>query len=151
MSFAVDNQHAKDRATQHAGEMISGINETTKKEINGLLNQAFNNQLNKKELLEKLQTSFAFSKYRANMIANNEVGTAYIQGTVKQHQELMKRTGIEGRKYWQTSNDDKVSDICMDNQNQDWIPFNQDFFSGHFCPLGHVNCRCKLRVRPFKP
>ena len=151
LSFAIDNQHAKDRATQHAGEMISGINETTKKEINGLLNQAFNNQLSKKELLEKLQTSFAFSKYRANMIANNEVGTAYIQWTVKQHQELMKRTGIEGRKYRQTSNDSKVSDLCMDNQNQDWIPFNQDFFSGHFCPLGHVNCRCKLRVRPFKP
>ena len=63
------------------------------------------------------------------MIANNEVGTAYIQGTVKQHQELMKRTGIEGRKYRQTSNDEKVSDICMDNQKQDWIPFNQDFFS----------------------
>ena len=79
MSFAVDNQHAKDRATQHAGEMISGINETTKKEVNQLLNQAFNNQLSKKELLEKLQASFAFSKYRANMIANNEVGTADIQ------------------------------------------------------------------------
>lgn len=131
--------------------MISGVNDTSRKEINQLLNQALNNQLSKKELLEKLQTSFAFSKYRANMIANNEVGTAYIQGTVRQHQELMKRTGIEGRKCWQTCNDDKVSELCSSNQHQEWIPFNQNFQSGHFCPLGHINCRCVLRIRPFRP
>lgn len=151
ISFSVNNQAAKDWAAQHAGELITGVNETTKKEISALLNKAINNGLSKKELADQLQTSFAFSRYRANMIANNEIGTAYIQGTIAQHIDLMQRTWIEWYKYWQTQNDDKVSDICRDNQNQGWIPFTQDFFSGHSAPLGHVNCRCVLRVRPFPP
>ena len=75
--------------------MITGVNETTKKEISALLNKAINNGLSKKELIEQLQASFAFSKYRANMIANNEIGMAYIQGTIAQHTDLMQRTGIE--------------------------------------------------------
>ena len=47
--------------------------------------------------------------------------------------------------------DDKVSDICSGNEHQGWIPFTQDFSSGHSAPLGHVNCRCVLRIRPFPP
>lgn len=151
ISFVVNNQTAKDWAAQHAGEMITGVNETTKKEISALLNKAINNGLSKKELIEQLQASFAFSKYRANMIANNEIGMAYIQGTIAQHTDLMQRTGIEWYKYWATQNDDKVSDICSGNEHQGWIPFTQDFSSGHSAPLGHVNCRCVLRIRPFPP
>nr|DAU58309.1 MAG TPA: hypothetical protein [Caudoviricetes sp.] len=88
----MNNQTAKDWAAQHAGELITGVNETTKKEISALLNKAINNGLSKKELADQLQTSFAFSRYRANMIANNEIGTAYIQGTIAQHIDLMQRT-----------------------------------------------------------
>jgi hypothetical protein len=47
-------------------------------------------------------------------------------------------------KRWVTSQDDRVSDICMGNEADGVIPIEQPFSSGAQQTPGHPNCRCSV-------
>jgi len=46
-----------------------------------------------------------------------------------------------------TENDDRVSDICRHNASQGFIPFEDNFISGHDAPPWHPWCRCHLEYK----
>ncbi|MCT4616881.1 MAG: phage head morphogenesis protein [Candidatus Gracilibacteria bacterium] len=54
---------------------------------------------------------------------------------------------IKGYKKRVTESDDRVSDICRHNASQGFIPFEDNFISGHNAPPGHYGCRCHLEFK----
>jgi hypothetical protein len=43
-------------------------------------------------MIKQLQADYSFSKYRANLIANTELGNAFVAGRAKQWEEYQKET-----------------------------------------------------------
>jgi SPP1 gp7 family putative phage head morphogenesis protein len=54
-------------------------------------------------------------------------------------------------KRWITSADDRVSEVCRDNQAQGWIKIADTFQGGTNNPPGHPNCRCSCVYRKEDP
>lgn len=102
------------------------------------------------DLRDEVKGGYIFSRKRAALIAQVELGMAHNEGSLAQLR-AMARAGLDVSKYWSTAKDDKVcAEICAQNAMAGWIPVNHIFPSGHFAPLGHPKCRCKLvgRINP---
>ena len=83
------------------------------------------------------------SETRARNAARYEASSAYFDGmglslTGHTH-ELMKA--------WVCLGDSPCDDICLSNEDEDLIPMDEYFQSGHYAPLGHPSCQCVLAVR----
>ena len=79
------------------------------------------------------------SKARADNIAQTETATALSKASLDRMQDM----GIDGKE-WVTAGDDRVCEICLDNQAAGVIPIDKVFPSGHMHPPGCENCRCAL-------
>lgn len=79
----------------------------------------------------------SMAKHRAEAAAHTELANA--MGTTSI--ETYKRNGLEFHT-WQTSQDDRVSDVCVANGEQDAIPIGNEFVSGATHEPQHVRCRC---------
>jgi len=88
---------------------------------------------------------FVFSSDRAERAARYTGAEAYFNGMAKAFAES---TG-EFEKAWECTGDDPCDD-CLSNEDEGWIPMEEDFESGHYAPLAHPNCECYLRVRRVK-
>lgn len=49
-----------------------------------------------------------------------------------------------GSQYWLTAEDQRVCQICADNEDQGAVPIDQVFSSGDAYPPAHPLCRCAL-------
>lgn len=78
-------------------------------------------------------------KERAELIANTEIRYS----VSKAEDEIMKARGAIFKKSI-SSHDDKVSDICRNNEAQGVIPINQAFSSGSLYTPFHPQCRCSV-------
>jgi hypothetical protein len=87
--------------------------------------------------------------YRAQLIARTEMMTAInnaqLQAAMKAESE--GRTVGPTMKLWSNVGDDRVSDGCQTNSNDNWIPIGQAFWSGHDAPPRFPGCRCTLMYR----
>jgi len=81
--------------------------------------------------------------------ATDEVGDAYMEEQLAAMNDL-SAVGLEVEKYWSTTGDSLVSEVCTENEKAGWIPSKKAFPSGHQRPLAHSGCRCDMlsRVRP---
>jgi len=81
------------------------------------------------------------------MIARTEIGMAHMAVA----RPAMRRQGawLEFEKKWLVSQDEP-DDECMDNADEDWIPYDDAFSSGDDMPLAHPNCKCSLAVRVIR-
>lgn len=71
-------------------------------------------------------------------IVRTETNRALSEG----RDEAAKAIGAS-EKMWNTVGDDNVSEeICLANEEQGWIPFDEPFQSGDDHTPGHPNCRC---------
>jgi hypothetical protein len=79
------------------------------------------------------------TEWRAGLAAQYESGTAYeaVRDAIA-HQHGMTH------KRWETMRDDRVEQMCLDNEAAGWIPADDVFPSGHSRPLAHPRCRCWL-------
>lgn len=84
---------------------------------------------------------------RADLVAVTETGQAYEEGRAAQAAQLVDDGHtIEGR--WLTVGDSRVDQVvCYPNGAAGWIPYGEQFPSGHLHPLGHPGCRCDLLLR----
>ena len=131
-------QQAIDYANKRAAQLVTRMDEETKSRLAKVIGDAIENKRGIPGLARDIRREFDdMSRYRAQMIARNETATALESAFY----ERGKSMGVTGKE-WVTVGDDKVSDICLQNEAAGVIPFDQPFPSGHLTPPGHVQCRC---------
>jgi len=128
---------ARTWAEQHAGQLISGLNQTSREQIRDLLSRSVAEQWDISELSNTLQDSFVFSPVRADMIAVTETTNAQMQGE-RIIVEQLARAGVDVRARWFTQADELVCPICQPRhgkyQGDGWWDIAP----------AHPRCRCYI-------
>lgn len=132
-------------ARERAGELITGVGETTRGEVRSLVARAVSGNWNVDTLADRLEQLGIFSDYRAEMIARTEVSAAMNAGTL--HAARVARDAGHKqklKKYWATADD--PCPICEENEADGEIELDQEFSSGDDAPGAHPNCECELEL-----
>jgi HK97 family phage portal protein len=79
--WTLANTAARDWANQYAGELITRVNETTKKQVGQAVGQWIENGDPLRSLIDELEPTFGLT--RATLIASNEVTVAIAEGNVQ--------------------------------------------------------------------
>lgn len=144
-TFNLANPRAVQWFTQSGGgsvDLIKGIQTTTGDQIKTIIGNAINTGQSYGKTAKEIKDSFdGMSRTRATLIAVTETGKAYEEGNAEFGRSLQD-AGITMVKQWITSNDDRVSDGCWDNEDEGPIPINQYHRSGHQQPPRFPSCRC---------
>lgn len=75
----------------------------------------------------------------ADMVAVTELSRASSAAT----RDSYRRNGVEAA-YWMTAADERVCDLCADNEDAGAVPLDQPFPTGVYQPPAHPLCRCAL-------
>jgi len=150
-SFNISDEETLAWAEEFAGKRITGIDEYTKKRVNKLITTGIEKGWGYGKLAKALKKDYAFSTYRARLIASNEIGEAYINGKNEVFKKATSEYGEKGWKKWIAHNDDRTTEGCRTNHSQEWIEFDQEFKSGHMTPPRFPWCRCNIVYRLFDP
>jgi hypothetical protein len=155
ITFDLKNPRAVAYLANYGADQVTKINQTTRDYLNTILTQAtdegWSYQRTAEAIIDRYK-DFAIGKpqehidSRAHLIAVTEVGNAYAEGNLMVARDLHE-AGIEMEKAWSTVGDSKVTAECKANEDQGWIPINQEFQSGHMRPLRFPGCRCDLLTR----
>lgn len=154
-SIHLENPRAVAWVSQHAAEAVTGINDTTRAELQQIIQAGVETGTSYDSIarqivgrLEQYATGDASAKIRsrAHLIAVTEVGTAYVQGNVMVGEQLTD-AGLELEKAWLTAEDEGVCPECDGNAGEEYIPFGESFSDGNDEPPGHPGCRCDLLQR----
>jgi hypothetical protein len=126
------------------------ISDTTRERIKNLIVQKlepgepFNLQWSIEDIVDDLTGSPLFSRSRAALIAQAEVGMASGRGSLVALEQAAA-LGLKVKKRWSTSHDEKVCiEECLLNELAGEIPLALPFPSGDMSPLAHPRCRCAL-------
>jgi len=149
--FGLDPAESLVYAEEHAWELITRIDEYSRKRINNLISNGVEKWWGYNKLAKELRGDYAFSAYRSRLIASNEIGTAYIEGKDAQFKEYKKEFGQTGWKNWISHRDDVTTANCLANDNQGWIEHDQLFQSWDEKPPRFPWCRCNITYRLFNP
>lgn len=124
-------------------QYIKGIQTTTGESIKRLMTTAIDEGWSYGQSAKEIKKLFdgPISTDRAKTIAVYESAQAYEAGNSAFAANLADE-GVVMEKSYQTSKDDKVSELCQGNEDDGWIPLNDPHSSGVMNPPGHVNCRC---------
>lgn len=151
LSFWLKSQDALDYAKEYAWNRIKNIDDYSRKGINNLITQWLDKGWWYNKLADELKRDYAFSTYRARLIASNEIWNAYLVGKDRQFAKYRSE-------YWQTwwkkrisHQDDRTTDWCLANDEEWWIPFDQEHASWHMHPTRFPWCRCNETYRLFNP
>lgn len=139
VGFSVDwtlvNVAARDWASRHAAEMISQLDDVTRRGVR----QAVTRWIDNGEPLQKLIDDIEplFGRTRAERIAATEITNAYASGNRIAFQE----SGVVQAWEWRTAMDERVCPVCGP------LAGVQRFMGGQFSPgvsqpPAHVGCRC---------
>jgi hypothetical protein len=134
---ALINTEALRWARQYSGDLVRGINDTTR----GVVREATATFIETpgmtvgdlRRLLEP-----AFSAARSEMIAVTETTRAFSEA-VNVTQRQLNRTGLQMQRQWHTANDDIVCQICGPLNEQPESVWRDKFPNG---PPAHPRCRC---------
>jgi hypothetical protein len=143
-TFNLANPRAVAWFQQNGGsiEKIAGIQRTTGDQIKTIITKAIDEGWSYNQTAKEISEKFdGFSRDRAQLIAVNETAQAYEEGNMLFAQSL-KDDGITMVKKWMNSGDDKVSDGCLENTADGFIPIDQYHSSVHQQPPRFPGCRC---------
>lgn len=115
------------------------IIDSTRAMINGLIETAVEEGWSTDTLRDEILAAHAFSESRAETIARTEIALAQMGGHVGAAQEA----GVT-KKRWSTSQDDHVSDDCVQCEDDGEIGIDELFSTGVSAPPHHPNCRCAI-------
>jgi len=150
-SFGIKPNDALDYAKEYAGDRITKIDDVTKKRIKNLVTDGIEKGWWYDKLADALKRDYAFSPYRATLIASNEIWSAYIQWKDRQFARYKSEYGQTWWKNWISHRDDRTTDGCLENDHQWWIEYDQEFESWDMTPPRFPWCRCNITYRLFKP
>ncbi len=124
---------AAEWAGRYAGELVSGIEATTRNRLARLISTAVENEWQIERITEALTP--LYGPVRAEMIAVTEVTRAITEGELAIIRDL-ERQGIRMLARWQTQEDERVCPICSPRneqlQGEGWYD----------TPPAHPRCRC---------
>lgn len=129
VDWALVNRDAREWARNYAGELVRGLNATTR----DVLRQEIATWIESGEPLAALGSRLAptFGEMRGRVIAETEVTRAFAQGQLR----AFERGGVE-RWRWNTANDERVCDVCQPRDGQVYEVGRGEE------PPAHVRCRC---------
>lgn len=128
-------------ASDHAAELVTGVEETTVDGLRTLISDGLEENIGLDAISQRIQDSYLFSEERAALIAQTEVAAANQQG-VLEGMEAAEAAGVHIQKVWLP--DDEACDVCLDNASDGPIPLDEEFSSGDDRPPAHPNCRCNM-------
>jgi len=131
-----------DWAQEHGGELITGIDETTRGNINRIVSQGLKNQDGVdgiKKALEEFIDDDQMTAGRAKMIARTETNNAVSRGAFEANSAVGAR-----EKEWIWYGGPCPTNVCENNEGEGRIPINDAFSSGHMYPSAHPMCRCTV-------
>lgn len=152
-------QYANERSAEMIGKkLVDGvlvenpnaewvISDTTRKEINRLVQDVVSGKMKQTDLRQAIIDSAAFSKTRAEMIARSELVNANGYGSLMGMYES-RAMGLNIKKGWDSTGE--ACPICVRNTNAGFIQLEKKFPSGHQHPTAHPSCRCVLVSKVIK-
>jgi hypothetical protein len=129
-------------ARAYAGDLVQGIDETTRRVVQDATTRYQSTPGMTREELEGLLRP-AFGGRRAEAIAVTEVTRAASRGT-QQYQQEIAGAGIDMERVWRTSADEVTCPICVPLNGQPESEWAERYPDG---PPGHVRCRCMVTLR----
>ena len=140
----LNNDFLKEYAKTRAGELISQIDETTKKIIQNVFTNAFKYWYTKAEVAEIIREKFdTFAWTRATLIAHMEIANAYAWARKKTYEKIQEKTGVERWKRAKTQHDDKVRPSHKENEMDGWIKEDEVYSGTWTLHAPHwFFCRC---------
>lgn len=130
-------------------QFILGTKETTKKNLVELFSDIIQGGKTLDEGVKEMQSTYWLSRRRAELIATNELGHAYVQGTRATLKRLSATENLDIKKRWNNVGDARVTKGCSHNENIGWVPENYDYpnidgLGGGDAPPRFIGCRCTL-------
>lgn len=130
VSTAVQDDAAVSYARRRAGELVTQIQETTRKNLNELITRGIKEGWSPSEMKANIQDSFSFSSGRSKAIARTEMGYAYNAGQYS----ALKGLGVGAV----TVLDGHSADTDFACTAVDGMNISIDLMFEY--PLQHVNC-----------
>ena len=133
VEWGLVNEAAANWARQYTFELVKDLVDTSRRTLQKLIPQYFEQQMTQGQLREMLTP--LFGPVRAEMIATTEVTRAASEGEQGIAKELSLQ-GIDMVPIWLTNNDEIVRrcPVC-------WPRHNKPIEDGQY-PPGHPRCRC---------
>lgn len=131
-------QAAADYASEHAGNLVTDLDDTSTGLIADAVEQGIDQQLGSTgtgQLIRKALDDMSVA--RALTIASTEINRAMSAATIDKLTEMQ----VE---YKQWILDSDPCEICIANADQGPIPIDEDFDSGDSYSPAHPNCRCAV-------
>lgn len=158
ISFNLSNQRANDWMIDNGAKLVTNVNETTRFGIKNVLKKGIKAGDSYNEIAEAITErykEFAIGKpqfhirSRAHLVAITETGNAYEAGS-REGAKQADAAGLPMEKKWSTTGDNRVSELCLVNEDESWIPIDTVHASGHDRPLRFPGCRCAELYRRKK-
>ncbi|MEE9451087.1 MAG: phage minor head protein [Ignavibacteriaceae bacterium] len=158
ISFNLSNQRANDWIIDNGAKLVTNVNETTRFRIKTVVRNGVKEGLSYDKIaanITKRYKEFAIGKpqlhirSRAHLVAITETGNAYEAGA-REGAKQANDAGLTMEKKWSTTGDNRVSELCLVNEDESWIGLDQVFASGHDRPLRFPGCRCAALYRRRK-
>lgn len=137
--WTLANTAARDWANQYVGQLITGIEETTRAQVRQAVAAWVDNGDPLETLIRELEPTFG--RARAELIASTEVTRAYSEGTTAAY----RAAGVIERMEWRTAADEVVCPICG-ALNRQQAALGERFTNPNngreYFPPAHPRCRC---------
>ena len=138
------NMSAAEWAAAAVGELITAIDEVTRKAIQKAIELFITTP---GMTIGDVMGAMPFGEERARTVAVTEITRAYAQGQLMAGEELRKAyPDVKVTKVWNTNADDFVCDICGPLDGEE-VGIDEEFEGGISEPPAHVNCRCWMQTR----
>lgn len=154
-SVNVQTVSAIDYLEANAADLISNIDNTTRKITKRIIVDGAKAGKNYQQVAEELRQQFKIFQVgkpqqhirgRAELISINEARTAYEVGAESSAKSI-DSAGIDMLKRWVTVGDSRVSDLCAANEDAGWMGVKEVFPSGHSTPPRFPGCRCDAEYK----
>jgi len=145
LDYSLVNDRALDWAGSYAGELIKGVNETSKKLVGNAIQRFISTPgFTLGDISSQLNDIFGVE--RARTIAVTETTRSYAEGE-RLAGLMMKEEypDVKVIKTWFTNRDDIVCEICSAMDGEE-VEIDKPFSGGVDAPPAHVKCRCFLQT-----
>jgi hypothetical protein len=132
---------ALDLAQTHAGEMVTGISETTRDMIRAAIVRGLADGQTTDQIADAIATDSAFSPERAALIARTEISSISNSAALSAMKLARDKGNLPLKKIWLVDGD--PCDECADCADE-IADLDDDFSCGADSPPLHPNCMCQL-------
>jgi hypothetical protein len=140
---------------ERAAKMVTKIDEVTRQEIHDIVANGHRDGKAYNQIAKDIRTKFkemavpagpSHIRDRAELIAVTEIAHAAQSTTYNQSLALAEKGWIV-HKFWNNTGDQRVSEGCLANTAQGFIPIKEPFQSGHQYSPRFPGCRCAISYK----